>query len=364
MPYPASPPLAPAGRKIDSMPDEQISRSEPSFPDRTFTIEADGEGTRLDIFLGGRCPERSRSHFKKMIREGRVLVDGRTVKPGYEVRSGDRVEVWMAGVEALESLVPQPMPLDILYEDDELVVVNKPPGLVVHPGAGHEEGTLVHGLLAHCPRLAIQGAPLRPGIVHRLDRNTSGAMVIAKSDRAYLDLIHQFKEHCVHKEYLALVYGLMPERCGEIRTLIDRHPVDRKRMAVVEGRGREAISCWQVAEEWGGEISLLLVRIETGRTHQIRVHFSHLQHPVVGDATYGGGPRRARSLKSRTLQDLFTPAERQMLHAWRLDIDLLVTGARLAFTLPPPSDFTQLIESLRDIFRLDSRLSDSLAPFL
>jgi 23S rRNA pseudouridine1911/1915/1917 synthase len=238
------------------------------------------------------------------------------------------------------------MPLEILFEDDHLIVLNKRPGLVVHPGAGHRDGTLVHGLLAHTSRLATQGSPLRPGIVHRLDQFTSGAMVVAKSDVAYLGLIRQFKDHQVGKEYLAIVYGLFKERRGEIRTGIDRHAIDRRKMAVVHSRGREAISQWEVEEEFG-EASLIRIRIRTGRTHQIRVHLSHMQHPVVGDSTYGGGKRRAGSVRSAGLRQLLAAVERQMLHARRLSFSHPVTGGPLSLAAEPPADFLDLLRALR-----------------
>jgi len=217
--------------------------------------------------------------------------------------------------------------------------------VVVHPGAGHSEGTLVHGLLAHCPRLDMQGAPLRPGIVHRLDQDTSGALVIAKTERAYLDLIRQFKEHSVEKVYLALVYGGFSLARGEIRTLVGRNPSDRKRMAVVDKGGREAVTQWQVERNFE-EMTLLRVTIQTGRTHQIRVHMSHMQHPVVGDAAYGGGRRKARGLQSKPLRDLLAQVDRQMLHAWRLSLTHPVTGALVSLEAKLPEDFSGLLSRL------------------
>jgi 23S rRNA pseudouridine1911/1915/1917 synthase len=242
------------------------------------------------------------------------------------------------------------MHLDILVEDEDLLIVNKPPGLVVHPGAGHTEGTLVHGLLAHSPRLAIQGSPLRPGIVHRLDKNTSGALVIAKSERAYLSLVRQFKEREVKKGYLALVYGRPPENEGEISALLGRNPSDRKKIAVLRNRGRAALSRWRVTKDWG-EAALLNVRIETGRTHQIRVHLSHIGYPVVGDETYGGGRRRARNVKSAPLRELLLTAQRQMLHAARLEFTHPVTGGPVSANAPLPDDFREIVERLDSLLR-------------
>ncbi len=312
-----------------------------------LNVQADESGQRLDFFLSKRIFGLSRSHFKKLVREGAVLVNGRKQKPSYEVAPDDEVRVSLPEREAAEGLAPQSMPLEILYEDEDVVVVNKAPGVVVHPGAGNEEGTLVHGLLAHC-RLALQGAPLRPGIVHRLDRDTSGAIAAAKTEAAYLDLVRQFKEHGVRKEYLALAYGRFAERRGDIRTLIDRHSENRKKMAVTEGKGREAISHWQV-EEGFGEATLLRVAIETGRTHQIRVHLGYIQHPIVGDATYGGGRGRLRAIRSEPLRRALEKAERQMLHAHRLAFTHPRTLAPIEVTAPLPNDFARIIEELEQI---------------
>lgn len=315
-------------------------------PDLVLKADQAEEGLRLDVFLSRRVTDQSRSQIKKWIQEGRVRVEGRLVKASQVIDAGDEIRVRFPPDEPDEGLLPCPMPLDILFEDDHLIVINKAPGIVVHPGAGHREGTLVHGLLAHTNRLAKQGSPLRPGIVHRLDQNTSGAMVAAKSDAAYLGLVRQFKDHQVGKEYLAIVYGILKDRQGEIRTGIDRHATDRKRMAVVFSRGREAVSRWKVEEEFG-EVSLVRVCIRTGRTHQIRVHFSHMGRPIVGDSTYGGGRRRARSVRSSDLQQLLAPVERQMLHAWRLSFRHPVTGDPVSFTAEPPADFLSLLGGLR-----------------
>ncbi len=311
----------------------------------SFTISCEQEGQRLDLFLSRVIRDLSRSHFKKLINGGMVLVNGSAAKPSYETRVGDVIRTVIPSPEAATALKPQAMELDLLYEDDDLLIVNKPPGLVVHPGAGHEEGTLVHGLLAHSPRLALQGSPLRPGIVHRLDKDTSGALVIARSERAYLHLVRQFKEKGVKKEYLALVYGTPSEHEGEIATLLGRHPTDRKRIAVLQGRGREAFSRWRIEKSWG-EAALLRVVIETGRTHQIRVHLSHIGHPVVGDETYGGGKRRAKSIKSAPMRELLLRADRQMLHARHLQFAHPLTEALVSATALLPEDFRSLIEGL------------------
>ncbi len=313
--------------------------------EHSFAVSSEQQGQRLDLFLSRVIPDLSRSHFKNLIKEEMVLVNGAVAKPSYEVRYGDVVLARLPEPDAETELKPEQMHLDLLFEDDDLLIVNKPPGLVVHPGAGHSEGTLVHGLLAHSPRLAIQGSPLRPGIVHRLDKDTSGALVIAKSERAYLDLIKQFKVHGVKKEYLALVYGVPAKHEGEIRTLLGRHPTERKKIAVLQGKGREAVSHWCVRKSWG-EVSLLEVAIETGRTHQIRVHMSHINLPVVGDETYGGGKRRARNIKSGPIRDLLLGADRQMLHAKHLQFNHPATGEVISATAPLPEDFRKIVEGL------------------
>lgn len=312
-------------------------------------VSNEQQGQRIDLFLSRLIPHLSRSHFKKLINDNLVRVNGAVVKPSYEMRVGDIVLARVPEPGHETFLTPEPMELDLLYEDEDLLAVNKPAGLIVHPGAGHSEGTLVHGLLAHSPRLALQGSPLRPGIVHRLDKDTSGVLVIAKSERAYLHLIREFKAHGVRKEYLALVYGSPQKREGEIRTLLGRHPVDRKKMTVLQGRGREAVSRWTVEEDWG-EASLLRVVIETGRTHQIRVHLNHINHPVIGDETYGGGKKRAKNIKSNPVRELLLRANRQMLHARHLEFRHPATGELVSLTAPLPEDFREIREGLASLF--------------
>jgi 23S rRNA pseudouridine1911/1915/1917 synthase len=311
----------------------------------SFVVSREQSGQRLDLFLSRAVSDLSRSHFKKLIEKDLVLVNGAAAKPSYETRAGDLIVANVPRQPDGEALKPEPMDLEVLFEDPDLLIVNKAPGIVVHPGAGHTEGTLVHGLIAHSPRLAVQGSPLRPGIVHRLDKDTSGALVIAKSERAYLNLIKQFKERGVRKRYLALVYGSPAKEEGGISSLLGRHPAQRKKIAVLENKGRMAVTRWRVEKSWG-ETSLLGVEIETGRTHQIRVHLSHIGHPVVGDETYGGGKRRAKSVKSAGMKDLLLGIERQMLHAMRLEFTHPVTGAPVLANAPLPADFRELLEKL------------------
>lgn len=315
----------------------------------SFVVANEQNGIRLDMFLSTRVSDISRNHLQKLIREELVRVNGSAVKASYLTRVGDVIRVAIPETDPGSALRPEQMDLDLLYEDEDLLIVNKPPGLVVHPGAGHQDGTLVHGLLSYSPRLAIQGAPLRPGIVHRLDKDTSGALVVAKSELAYLDLIMQFKEHGVRKEYLALVHGSPPAPVGEVRAMLGRHPSERKKMAVLQRGGREAVSHWKVIRDWS-EASLLKVTIETGRTHQIRVHLSHINNPVIGDEIYGGGKKRARSARSVGVREILLKAQRQMLHARYLEFRHPVTREIISATAPVPDDFLRIQRGLDAFF--------------
>ena len=291
------------------------------------------EPVRLDAWLAEEEGDLSRSRWQALIEEGRVTVNGRTVKKNRRVSDGDRV-VWQipAPVEA----VPQPedIPLDILYEDRDLIVINKPAGLVVHPAAGNETGTLVNALLHHCTDLAGIGGEKRPGIVHRLDKDTSGVMVAAKNEPALNELARQFRYRETEKDYLALVWGVPQEKRGTVRGTIGRHPIHRKKMAVDVRNGRNAVSHYEVIETFD-DATLVRVRIETGRTHQVRVHMAHLKHPVIGDTVYG----RARKANIR--------AGRQMLHAAKLSFVHPKSSKRLLFEAPLPEDFVRILDRLR-----------------
>jgi len=240
--------------------------------------------------------------------------------------------------------MPEPLPLDVIFEDDHLIAINKPPGLVVHPAASHRQSTLVHGLLHHCDHLADLGGPLRPGIVHRLDKDTSGIIVVAKDNAAYRHLSRQFKEKLVYKEYSALVHGRLRQSSGKFTNPIQRHPKNRKKMGIIAG-GREASTSWWL-ELLFGEVSLVKVVIKTGRTHQIRVHFSHAHHPVVGDATYGG-KKRVKSVRNPVMRARLSKVKRQMLHARKLALEHPATGERLDLSAPLPEDMSDLLEFLR-----------------
>lgn len=300
----------------------------------SLIVEIDDDGLRLDQFLAENLTTQSRSYLQKLIRHGNVLVNEKPKKPSYDVKTGDKIIVTLPKPVPLDVL-PEPIPLDILYEDTHLLVINKPAGLVVHPAAGHFSGTLVNALVHHCGKnLSGIGGVLRPGIVHRLDRDTSGCMVVAKDDLTHNDLMRQFQERKVHKEYIALVSGWVKELRGRLSTTIGRHPVHRKRMAVVSGK--EAITAYEVIERFE-RATLLNIRLGTGRTHQIRVHMAHIGHPVLGDEEYG-------KKKSR-LEGVVIP--RQMLHAYKLGF--IHKDEWMEFTTPIPEDIQDLLTNLRGV---------------
>jgi 23S rRNA pseudouridine1911/1915/1917 synthase len=307
----------------------------------SFRADAIYRGIRLDVFLAERLPDCSRSFAGQLIAGERVKVNGQTRKPGYRLKAGDTVSGCIPAPKP-SGFLPEPLPLHILYEDPDIVVIDKPPGLVVHPAPGHDSGTLVNALLFHCPDLGAIGEELRPGIVHRLDKDTSGTLVVAKNAAALEQLASQFKNRLVRKDYLALVHGEMTADRGKIRMPIGRHPVDRKRMSTQSRKGREAETGWRVARRLGG-FTLLELRLKTGRTHQIRVHCAAIGRPIIGDPGYG---RRRSTQDPVHIQALLAPVRRQMLHAWRLEINHPVTGERMRFESPLPEDMERLIAEL------------------
>lgn len=299
---------------------------------RTVELIADRGGERLDVFVTRRLPELSRSHAHRLIAEGLVTVDGRQIKPAERITAGARVEVTIPPPERPATLQPEAIPVTILFQDLDLMVVDKPAGLTVHPAPGHPTGTLVNALLALSPDLKGISGTLRPGIVHRLDKDTSGLMVVAKNDRAMRALQRQLKEREVRKTYLALVHGVPKPADGRIEAPIGRHPKNRKKMAVVPN-GREAVTRYRVREVIaGGKYALLEVEPVTGRTHQIRVHMAAIGHPIVGDAVYG---KRSPVV------------ERQFLHAWKLGFSMPLGGREVEFESPLPADLRAALEQLR-----------------
>ena len=305
-----------------------------------LTIEHSLPSERLDTYLRGKFPAVSRGAIQRLLEQGDIRVNGHIVKPTHTPRSGEQCEVHWPEARAAEAQ-PEEMALDVLFEDETLLVLNKPPGLVVHPAAGHEEHTLVNALLHHCEgQLSGIGGVARPGIVHRLDKDTSGCLVVAKSDETHLALSIQFATRKVEKIYHAVLCGELPRDRGEIRAAIARHPSHRKRMAVDDSLGREARTGYQVLERLRGA-TLVEAVLHTGRTHQIRVHFQFLGFPLVGDATYGN--RQNQRLAELTNY----AAPRQMLHACRLAFIHPRTGKRMSFEAPRPEDFQDALAALR-----------------
>jgi 23S rRNA pseudouridine1911/1915/1917 synthase len=307
-----------------------------------LTVPDHLSGTRLDRCIADLHGEWSRSHVRRLIDDGRVLVNGAPGKPATPVAAGDRIEVDEPPARKLD-LAAEDIPLAILHEDEELLVLDKPPGLVIHPAAGRHSGTLVNALLQHCDDLSGIGGVERPGIVHRLDKDTSGLMVVAKSERAHLALAIAFRRREVEKCYLAACYGVPAEPSGVIEGAVGRHPTERKQMAVVAS-GRQARTLYRVAERLAGT-SLVECRPVTGRTHQIRVHMAHLGHAVVGDPIYSG--RQWRNLRDPRHRAACRDFPRQALHAWRLAFLHPVSGERLAFEAPLPPDIQELLTVLR-----------------
>ena len=287
---------------------------------------------RLDRFLANKLPEYSRSRLQQLVRTGFVRLNGATTRPRHLVRSGDKIELTEAPLEKIDNQ-PEPIPLEVLFEDKDIIVINKPPGLVVHPGAGHRQHTLVNALLSHCPTLSGIGGKERPGIVHRLDKETSGCLVVAKNDWAHRELSRQFAERWIEKIYLALVAGKLSKAAGVIEEKIGRHPVHRQRMSVASARGRPAKTDYRVVCS-GNQASLVECRLYSGRTHQIRVHLHHLGHPVLGDKVYAA--------------HLAKNFPRHMLHAWKLGFRHPCSGESKSFEAPLPDDFTTAMKIIRE----------------
>ena len=310
-------------------------------------VETEHAGTRLDQFVTSMLPGRSRSQVQRLIREGHITVDGRATRPSSEVKSGAVVRVVIPPLEPATASA-QDLPLAIIYEDDTLIVIDKPAGQVVHPAAGHAEGTLVNALLHHVTDLSGIGGERRPGIVHRLDRGTSGLMVVAKHDEAHADLARQFRERLVEKTYLALVWGVV-QAGRRIDASIGRNPADRKKMSTRARRARTAVTRVTRAEHLGG-VTLAQVAIVTGRTHQIRVHLQAIGHPVVGDTVYGGVRRRLPP-HLKAVGGLSRP----FLHAATLAFQHPVDGAAMRFECPLPIDLGDVLERLRSVTSPDQR---------
>lgn len=299
-----------------------------------ITINITDQTGRIDAILANENLPYSRTVLASWIQSGEVLVNGQRVKRSYQVGSGDVIHILPPAVQTTE-IVPEAIPLDVIYEDDDLLVVNKPQGMVVHPAAGHTSGTLVNALLHHAPLSTINGE-FRPGIVHRIDRDTSGLLMVAKNDQAHQALSAQLKAHKNERIYYALVRGEFEENSGTVNAPIARHPVDRKKQAIQEN-GREAVTHFEVITRYVG-YTLLKVRLETGRTHQIRVHMTYIGHPIVGDPVYGS----AQKLPGVSLAG-------QLLHAKTLSLTQPTTGENLTFDSPLPDNFERALATLTPI---------------
>ncbi len=291
---------------------------------------------RLDRYLASQLTDVSRSRLQKLIEQGHVQINGDIcTSKKLDVKSGDRIQINIPDAEPLD-LQAEDIPLDILYEDDSLLILNKPAGLVVHPSAGHETGTMVNALLAHCPTLPGINGVQRPGIVHRLDKDTTGAIAVAKTEQAFHHLQEQFRTKTARRDYLAIIYGAPPQESGTVDQPIGRHPVDRQKMAVVsEDKGRRAITHWHVKERLGN-YTLMEFELETGRTHQIRVHSAFMGYPIVGDQVYSSG---------RKSINVNLPG--QALHAWQLRLKHPVTEEWVVAIAPLPPTFTKLLDVLK-----------------
>ncbi len=309
----------------------------------SFLVEEPEMGQRLDSIAASRIAGLTRSLAAFLIKKGAVRVEGDARKPGYRVHTGDRIRA-VVPAPAPVAAAPEPMALDILHEDRFIIVVNKPPGMVVHPGPGHDSGSLVNGLLHHCPEIAGVGDETRPGIVHRLDKDTSGVLIAAKTHSAKCNLTRQFKSRTIRKTYLALAHGRMTSSSGVITLPIGRHPVHRKRMSVNSRGGRPAETRWGVKERLPGAV-LLDVDLRTGRTHQIRVHCAAIGHPLVGDVLYCG--RKTRRRHPSHADGPLRGARRQMLHARRIQFQHPDSGESVVFEADIPGDMKGLIAGLR-----------------
>jgi 23S rRNA pseudouridine1911/1915/1917 synthase len=305
-------------------------------------LEVEEGGERLDAYLADQLPELSRSRIQKLIADSQIWLNGQVcISKKVQVQESDRIQLTIPDAEPLD-VQPENIPLDVLYEDEHLLILNKPVGMVVHPSPGHTSGTLVNALLWHCrtasgaSNLSGIGGVQRPGIVHRLDKDTSGAIAIAKTDQAHHHLQQQFQLKTARRSYVAVVYGAPAAESGTIDLPIGRHPIDRKKMAIVpeEKGGRKAITHWQIKERLGN-YTLINFELETGRTHQIRVHAAQLKHPIVGDPVYGAGRSIGVNLEGQTL------------HAWRLRLQHPVSGEWLEAIAPLPPYFSTLLEVLR-----------------
>jgi len=305
---------------------------------KKILVQTSEAGERIDTFLAIKTGI-TRSQIQRLITKGNVLVNSKNVSRNYRLKTKDLITLSIPDKET-EGLLPEPIPIEIIYKDKYLVVVNKPAGMVVYPAAGHAHGTLMNALSYRCKKFATLGGPLRPGVVHRLDKDTSGVIVIALDDKAYYNLIEQFKRREINRRYIALIYGNLREDEGEISLRIGRSESDRKKMSTRVRKGKEAVTRWKVLERFG-KATLIAVRLGTGRTHQIRVHFASIGHPVLGDRTYG----KKVEIEAKSRKKILFP--RQMLHAEILGFAHPDSGEYLEFSSPVPEDMAKKVKDIK-----------------
>ncbi|MBE7721761.1 RluA family pseudouridine synthase [Lacrimispora indolis] len=298
-----------------------------------FVVAQEEAGVRIDRYLSDRCQDISRSYLQKLLKEESVLVKEKPVKSNYKVNTGDLISLSLPEIKEPE-ILPEEIPLDVIYEDKDIILINKPKGMVVHPAAGHYSGTLVNGLMSHCRNdLSGINGVMRPGIVHRIDMDTTGVLIVCKNDMAHNSISEQLKEHSITRKYAAIVHGNLKEDEGTINAPIGRHPVDRKKMSINEKNGREAVTHYRVLERFK-QFTYIQCQLETGRTHQIRVHMASIGHPLLGDSVYGPAKCPFRLTG-------------QTLHAGILGIIHPRTGEYMEFTAPLPDYFEELLRILR-----------------
>lgn len=301
--------------------------------DLEFVVTAEDAGIRIDRYLSDQCSQVSRSYLQKLLKEEAVLVNQKPVKSNYKIGTLDKIQLSIPEAVELE-IEAEDMPLDIIYEDKDIILINKPKGMVVHPAAGHYSGTLVNGLMAHCKEdLSGINGVMRPGIVHRIDMDTTGALIVCKNDVAHNSIAEQLKEHSITRKYFAVVHGVLKQDEGTVSAPIGRHPVDRKKMSINEKNGREAVTHYRVLERYR-QFTYVECQLETGRTHQIRVHLASIGHPLLGDSVYGPAKSPYR-------------LNGQTLHAGVLGIIHPRTGEYMEFTAPLPDYFEDLLRKLR-----------------
>lgn len=311
-----------------------------------YHIQKEQHGTRLDRFLMRATEDMSRTHLQRLIRNGNVTVNDKVVKqPSYALRGGDEINLTLPPPRPLDTIAPENTVLDIFHEDSHLIVLNKPAGMLVHPANGVYTGTLVNALLAHCTDLSGIGGIERPGIVHRLDKDTSGILVVAKTDVVHRKLSAQFEKHSITRQYVAIVCGIPAKTKGTIDARIARSRRDRRRMTTVENHGRHAVTHYEVLETYP-KFARLQLTLETGRLHQIRVHLQHIGHPVAGDAIYGGEQRAINDADTGALKHALAQLKRQALHARLLGFVHPATGENLTFSAPMPKDMQRVVDAL------------------